>query len=208
MGMASADQSEKTSIRPGFAPLTQKLAARVEDDNAMVAIAIGDIDIAVRRIDCDIGRLVEKERTLVSPGLAALFIAIVADAFPADLQQQAFAIMRPFLDNPIAAAADPDVVPSVDETAMDRFRHLLRIAPGVHEVSSGIIFDDNRRGLLADSLLHRREIGPVHAEDVIMPVNAHAADRARHPSIWQRFWPEGVDDEARDVAVRRSGWVV
>ncbi len=129
MGMAAADQCEETSIRPGLAPLTQELAARVEDDDAVIAIAVGDIDIAVFGIDCDVGRLIEKERALVSPGLAALVVRVVADAFAADLQEQAFAVMRPFLHDPIGAAADPDVVLPVDETAMDRFGHLLRIAP-------------------------------------------------------------------------------
>ena len=112
--------------------------------------------------------------------------------------------MRPFLHDPIGVAADPNVILLVDETAMDRFGHLLRIAPCVHDVAVGIIFDDDRRRLLADGLLHRREIGPVHAEDVILAVDADAADRPRHPSIGQRFRPIGINDEARDVAIRRA----
>ena len=115
------------------------------------------------------------------------------------------AVMRPFLHDPIGVAADPDVVLAVDETAMDRFGHLLRIAPCVHDVPVGIIFDDDRRGLLADSLLHRREIGPVHAEHVILAIDADAADRPCHPSIGQGFRPIGIDDEARDFAVRGAG---
>jgi hypothetical protein len=116
--------------------------------------------------------------------------------------------MRPFLHDPIGVAADPDVILLVDEAAMDRLGHLLRIAPCVHDVPVGIIFDDDRRGLLADGLLHRREIGPVDAEDVILAVDADAADRSRHPSIGQRLRPIGIDDEARDFAIRRAGCVV
>ena len=131
-------------------------------------------------------------------------VRVVADAFAADLQEQLLAVMRPFLHDPIGVAADPNVVLAVDETAMDRLGHLLRIAPEVHDVSIGIIFDDDRRGLLADGLLHRRQIGSVHAEDVILAVDADAADRSRHPSIGQGFRPIGIDDEARDFAVRRA----
>ena len=86
---------------------------------------------------------------------------------------------------------------------MDRFRHQFRVAPCVHEVPVGIIFDDDRRRLFADDLLHRRQIGPVHAEYVILSVDADAADGARHPAIRQRFRPIGVDDKAWDVAVGR-----
>src|SRR3984885_507750 len=119
MGMASANDSKETAIRPGVAPLAQELALGVEDDDAMVAIAVGAIDIAVVRIDCDVGGFVEKQRALVGAGLAAFFVRMVADAFAPDLQQQLLAVMRPFLHDPIGAAADPDVILLVDEAAMD-----------------------------------------------------------------------------------------
>src|SRR6202035_200592 len=88
MGMASADDCKETAIRAEVAPLTQELALRVEDDDAVVAIAIGDINVSVVRIDRDVGRLVEKQRALVGAGLTALLVRIVADAFAADLQEQ------------------------------------------------------------------------------------------------------------------------
>ena len=204
MRMAATDHRKEASIRPRVAPLPQELAFGVENHDAVVAVAVGDKDIAVVRIDRYVGGLVEKQRTPVAAGLAAFFIPIVTDALATDLKQQLFAVMRPFLHDPVSVAADPDVVLPVDKAPMDGFRHQFWIAPGVHHVPVGIIFDDDGRRLLADGLLHRREIRPVHPEDVIFSVHADAADGARHPAIRQRLRPIGVDDKARHVAVGRA----
>src|SRR5271166_4377941 len=66
--------------------------------------------------------------------------------------------MRPFLYDAVAVAANPDVIFFVNETAMDRLRHELRIAPSAYRVSVGIILDDDWRELLSNLLLHRSEV--------------------------------------------------
>jgi hypothetical protein len=43
--MASADDCKETAIRAEVTPLTQELALGVEDDDAVVAVAVGDIDM-------------------------------------------------------------------------------------------------------------------------------------------------------------------
>ena len=113
------------------APLAQVRADRAEHHDAMVTVAIGDVDAAAlsrdrvrSRIDPNVGRLVKQRVAHIRQGVAARIAAgirgrVVAHAFGADLQQLRRAVVRPLLHDAVAVAGDPDVVLVVDEAAVN-----------------------------------------------------------------------------------------
>src|SRR5262249_15761357 len=119
MRMAAADDCEEAAIGSGVPPLAKEFAGCVEDDDPMVGVAVGDIKIAISRIDGNVGGLVQKERAFVSSRLAAFVVRIVADALAADLEQELLAVVRPFLHDSISVPTNPDVIVLVDEAAVD-----------------------------------------------------------------------------------------
>ena len=77
---------------------------------------------------------------------------------------------------------------------MQRLRHHLTIAPGVHDVARLVEFHDRRRGL-RDFRNARVQVGARQDEDVVVPVNAHAAELSRDPPLGQRLGPGRIDLE-------------
>ena len=148
MRMAAADERELARSGAGGTPLAQELALGVEDDDAVVAVAVGDVDIAVERIDRDVGGLVQHRGAAVQAG--GLAARPVARRAAADLQQER-PVPRPLLDHAAAAAGDPQVALVVDEAAVDADRQYVRIAPGLHDVAFLVVLDDRRSCDLADA---------------------------------------------------------
>src|SRR5262245_28102603 len=120
--MPAADRGELSGAGARRAPLPQILAGGIEHDDAMVAVAIGDVDVVRHRIDGDIGRVIERHRAAVEAGLTALPADSVAHGPTADLEQQFFSVAGPLLNHAAAAARDPEIAFVVDEAAMDAGR--------------------------------------------------------------------------------------
>src|SRR5262245_28805696 len=100
-------------------PLPQELAVLVEHRDAAVAVAVGDVDVAVAGIDHHAGGHVE----LVARGVEALAAPRAVDGIEfsarADLHQE-LSVRRIFLDGGVGIAGNPDVALLIDEAAVDR----------------------------------------------------------------------------------------
>src|SRR5262249_14313246 len=140
----------RRSTRVGFgrcrlpAPLAQKLAAAVEHGDAPVAIAVGNIDVAVAGIDRDTRRIEELLGAGIEAGGPPGPIGGIETAALADLQQQP-AIGSIFLDDAVAVACDVEIVVAVDHATMNRARHDIALPPGGDEIAGGIELHDRRR---------------------------------------------------------------
>src|SRR5688572_12711246 len=101
----------------------------VEHDDAAVAIAVGDVDLASRDVDAQVGRAAEIRRIVAAARLPAA----------ADLQQK-LSVERElqYLRIVVAVAREPDGVGCVDEDAVLARRPLVaraRTAPRAHEIA-------------------------------------------------------------------------
>src|SRR5207244_11594534 len=106
-------------------------AGRAYHHDAIVTVAVGDVDAAAltcdrvrTRIDPNVGRLIQQRVAHIRQGITARVAAgirwrVVAHTFGADLQQLRLAVVRPFLYDAVAIAGDPDVVLVIDEAAMN-----------------------------------------------------------------------------------------
>ncbi len=81
---------------------------------------------------------------------------------------------------------------------MQLLRHHLTIAPGVHDVARLVEFHDCRRGL-RDFRNSRVQVVARQDEDVVVRINAHAAELSRDPPLGQRLGPRRIDLELRAV---------
>src|SRR5581483_924334 len=115
-------------LRRLTAELPNVFALAVEDDDAPVAVAVGDVNVAVRRIDREACRPVEQRMARVQRGgfLAAVFG--IEFTLRADLQQQ-LAVARILLRDGVGVAADPDISLGVEIAVVNAARDDLRIAP-------------------------------------------------------------------------------
>ena len=132
------------------APVTQVLAGRaVEHDHAAVAVAVGDVDLVVRRVDPDARRSAEQVRVGAAAGLLVL-----AD------RQQVLAFARELHHAMTVVAADPDEVVVIDEDAVRFARpvgHVVvgALSPALNQLALLIELENGRRGLAAGAHLHR-----------------------------------------------------
>ena len=184
-------------------PLPQEFAGLVEHRDAPVAVAVGDVDVAVARIDHDPRRHVE----LVLRGVVALAAPRAVDrvefALGADLQQQ-LAVRRVFLDDAVGIAGDIDILVAVDEAAVDRVGHRVLVAPGADDVALHVELDDRRRGDRGFLLLVG-DVAPVDHVDVVLLGRADAAELAGDPVLRQFLGPAGIDCEFAARSGRCAG---
>src|SRR4051812_27584483 len=143
---AAATDGDLIVARADAAELAQIISPGVEHDHAMIAIPIGDIDAARLtrdrvgvRVDRNGCRQIEilmaeacpgdiastrpsaRNRRVGVRGHVSAGAAVALELLP-DLQQHRAAIMRVFLDDAVAVAADPNVVLIIDITAMHAVR--------------------------------------------------------------------------------------
>ena len=199
---------------------------RVEDDDAAIAVAVGDVDLVGRGLVKDLRRLPE-----VGDVVAAVVHAVLADL------QQELAGIRELQDLGVvgAVAGDPDVAVVVHRDAMVAVRPLVpraRPAPGFDEVA-GLVIDEHRRCNLAaraDRIRGRRiplraglhlvvnglgnreirslEVGldgtrAMDRPDAVLGVDREADRRAGHPVIRQRLGPD-TDRPRRSALAPRA----
>ena len=176
--VTAAEDAKLARTSTGGTPLPQVLAGLIEHHDAIVAVAVGEIDRAALSghgvgggIDVDVSDAVETGAALIQarfrarrieaigppePGLASrrfgCWVDTVTDALLTNLQQQTLAVVRPFLDDAVAVASNPDVVLVVDETPVDAVgKHRSRpgwaergVAPAVDEVACRIELEHGR----------------------------------------------------------------
>ena len=82
----------------------------VEHDDAVIAVAVGDIDLVGRRVDLDIGRAAE-QRGVVAALVCGPFLPICSTNFPSWVNLSTLAIV-------VTIAADPDKTLVVDIDAV------------------------------------------------------------------------------------------
>src|SRR5688572_15724915 len=169
---------------------------RIEDDDAPIAVTIGDVELASRGVDVEIGRAAEVRRVVAAPRLPAA----------ADLQQK-LAVEREleYLRILVAVAGEPDGIGLVDEDAVLARGPLVsraRTAPRAHDVARLIEHEHGRRRYAATpkrrilcgaelALAERR--GALHDPDVVARVDGDAGDLPEQPVVRQRLRPERVD---------------
>ena len=176
---------------------------RVVDNDAAVAVAIGDVDLVGRLVDRGLG------------GLAELGGVITAGARRdlADLHHE-LAVEGEFQKHVVVVgvAADPDKAALVDLDAVlaaDPFVAVTGSAPGAQQIAVGVEFQDRWRRHAAfrarrvqrDALfvLGQRSRALDHP-DMSLPVDGNAADLTHDPVVGQLFRPGRIDRKGRDVA--------
>jgi hypothetical protein len=176
---------------------------RVENDDTVIAIAVGHIEFASGLIDNRIGRRSEILRVV-----AALIFARTADlhqelAIPSELQN-----LRVLLPG----TGDPDIVPSVDINSMLEiwpFVPFARPAPGSEEIAGCIEFQyGGSRAPSGAGFVRLKSPRPVDDPDVVFAVDGDTGDSADQPFVRQRLRPEGIDLKGGDELLRRDDIVL
>jgi hypothetical protein len=114
----------------------------------MVPVAVGNVDLAVERIDGDVSRLIEHRPAGVETRRFAA--RAVARRAVADLKQQAASVVRPLLDHTAATAANPEIVFVIDKAAVNSQWQNVWITPSSYDIPVAVVLDDWRRRDLAD----------------------------------------------------------
>ncbi len=158
MRMTAASSSERAlgaalaGGRASRAPLADILPGGVEDDDAVVAIAVGDIDVAAcsaDRADAGIDRDVRGfvQQRMAGVGVVGVVArgkgvcprrrrgGCIADTLCADLHHKGCSgalriggLRVVFLDDPVAIAANPDVTLVIDKATMGALRQISRVS--------------------------------------------------------------------------------
>jgi hypothetical protein len=161
---------------------------RVEDDHAVVHVAVGDVELVGRFVDGHAGGAAE-----VLGVVAAAALALVADL------QQKPTVARELQDLRVllAAAAEPHVILRIHVDAVFELRPLVAgagSAPRLHQRTVLIEFEHRRRRLPDRSRLVRlQRRRTVRDPDVIAPVHGDARHGAHQPVVRQRLRPRGID---------------
>src|SRR5262245_4747161 len=131
--MPAAGCGKLAGARARRAPLPQVLTLRIENDDAVIAVAVRDVDRSALlgsgiriRINRNVRRVVQQCAAAVAARLAARRIWrlgarrwTIARAFRPNLQEYLLAVVRPLLHDTIGVASKPDVVLVVGKAAVD-----------------------------------------------------------------------------------------
>src|SRR5580704_6913254 len=182
-------------------PLPEEFSIPVDNCDTTVAISVGNEDIAIFRIDGDIGRHIELRVAGVHGPSSESAVRGIHNAPLADLHHQ-LSVVAVFLKDSVAVAGSPEIVFVVDYAAVSRVRHRFPVAEAVHDFAIGIELDE-RRGLPGDVSLLGRYVVPIDDKHVILVVHADAAYLAGDPILGQRFRPGGIYLELWRAALRQ-----
>src|SRR5580704_11343527 len=116
-------------------PLPEEFPFAVENCDTTVAISVGYEDIAVFRIDGDIGRHIELRVAGVHGPSSESAVRGIHDAPFADLHHQ-LAVVAVFLNDSVAVASSPEIVFVVDYAAVSRVRRRFPVAEAVQTLPS------------------------------------------------------------------------
>src|SRR3954454_6175690 len=175
----------------------------VEHDDAVIAVAVGDIDLVGILVDRGFGRLAELRGVVAAPARRDL----------ADLHHE-LAVEREFQNGVVVVgiAADPDKSLLVDFDAMlapDPLIALAGTAPRAQQIAVGIEFQHRRRRRAAFRtrrcqrrafLVVGERARTMDHPDMSLPVHGDAADLPEDPVVRQWLWPGCFDRKSRDVA--------
>ena len=154
----------------------------------LVQLAVRHVDLISLEIDAHLRRVGEVRRVVAAAARAGT--PNLPEEFPLAREHE-------YVRVPLAVAADPDTILSVDGDAVHLLRPVVagaRASPRLHHVACRVEFDDGRRRCHA-GLLDR--LATVNDPDVIARVCRDAADGTDRPVIRQRLRPRGIDFENR-----------
>jgi hypothetical protein len=184
------------------APMPLVRAGRgVEHDDAVVAVAVGDVDLVRRAIDPDVGRRAQLRGVVIAAARAGLADLHHELAVAAELEHRTVLAV---------VAAEPDRR-FVDANAVFLPRPIEALpgaAPSLHEVAFRIELDHRRGGNAADRgrriagakrLPAREAARPMDDPDMIALVDRDTRDLADRPVVGQRLRPERIDLELRHL---------
>ena len=177
---------------------------RIEHHDALVRVAVGDVDLVRRRIDRHRRRLAEKFRVVAAVGLPQL----------ADLQQEL--PLTGELDHHVAVAGDPHIALVIDEhpvfgpgLSLRPVVAWTRSAPCLNDVALRIELDDGRgqtlpffRKQFADDRAF--VIGGMEYPRVISSIHRNPPCFAESPVVGKRLRPRRVELE-RGYLIDRAG---
>src|SRR6267143_6746337 len=204
----AVERARQTLPRPQKIPIVGLLAVRapvpfvgarcrVEHDDAMVHVAVGDIQLVGRRVDDHVRRGAEVLRVV-----AAGAFALTADL----LQELAVAGELENVRVLVAAGAEPHTILMVDVDAVLELRPFVtrpRSTPRRDEIAILIELEDRRsRAPDRSRLVGLQRRWPMRNPDVVAGVDGDPGDRADDPVIRQRFRPRGVDAKRRNLRRR------
>ncbi len=199
-----------------------RAAARIDDHDALVQVAVGEIRLVCVGVDRDLGDTSEAGAVVAvgNPGhdAAGSLRRTAARAGAAELtQEHAGAREREHVRVAVTAAAEPHRARAIDGNAMVRLGPVEAVAgtaPRIQHAPGGVELEHRRRrqAALGDrrvtleaALIGAERLRPVHDPHVILLVHGHADHGSEHPAIGERLRPEGIDVEVRslDTSARR-----
>ena len=174
---------------------------RIKDDDAMVAVAIGDIEFIGAGIDPEIGGLAKLPRVLIAlawAGLAELFDEL---SIARELQQKTVVLV---------VAAEQHGVADDAYAMLLLWPFITRAftAPGLNDIAFLIELDHGRRRDAARRLCRLLRCGgfeagqaarPLDDPDMILLIDSNACDLSEGPVVGQGLWPIGVDFKLRRI---------
>ena len=212
----AAKRSRQRLPRAREPPIVRRLAVcapvalvgagrRIKDDDAVIHVAVGHIELVRRAVDDDVRGCAEVRRVVASFALPRL--SDLHHELPAARELQD---VRVFL----AAATKPDVVFIVDVDAVLELRPIVssaRTSPRRDERAIRIELEHRRRRFPDRSRLVRlQRRRPMRDPHVIARIDRHSGDRADDPSVRQCLRPERIDAEGgnltRHVGSVLRGW--
>ena len=211
-GVADGDAMHDVGKHPGCAgfrlcgrrfraPLPDEAPIAVEHGNSLVAVAIGHVDVAVRRIDRHTGWIEEPLTTGVLERAPAGPVRGIELSPRADLHQQ-LAVVAVLLNDAVVVPSHIQVVLAVERAAVNRARHCIRIPEGRHQRADPIEHE-NRRRLHAGFDLLFGDVSTVDDSDVVVRVGAHATQLTSDPLVGERFRPRRVQVEVEGLRPAR-----
>ena len=179
---------------------------RVEDDDAVIAVAVGDEELVRRGIHPCVGRPVEILGVGVALGHAGL----------ADLHDEA-AVARELEDLGVllGIAREPDIVLRVHEDPVLGLRPVItrtRAAPGLDQIALVVELHHGRRGHAAfiprrgqrrALLVLAQRLRALDDPDVVLGVDGNPGHLAQDPAIGERLGPERIHDESGSETMGR-----
>ena len=119
----TANPCVRLCLRGLTPPLAEVVAFAIEDHDALVPVTIGNVHVAVARIDRDLRRFEQRRVARIQALAGGGAVGAVHDSLGPYLQQHFAAIVRILLNNSVVVARSPKVAILVDEATVCGLSH-------------------------------------------------------------------------------------